>query len=516
MVVRAYASRIVTVKRGNAEEGTHMTVDKRHASPETVANTDDQLLRSFGYAPQLRRALGFISSFCMQFTVVAVAAGLLLTFGTGFTTSGPLLMPAWLVGGGLQMVVALAVAVAVSALPFAGGPFQIISKLGFPKLGWVSGLLLIVGVIAAMAGEAVGLVPYYASYFGLDASSSTAVLVGAGIIIVVGAVVNLAGVKVAAFINNGAVVAEGAAILIVVAGLGGLLIFKHNDFQSPSFLVHSAGIIPEGTSPLLPFLFTMLVPVFVVSGFYANGTAGEETRHASRTVPKALWTSALASVVLGAVMLLLVLLGVKDAAATADSAAPMTFILEGHLGAVPSKIFEVLAVLALTVNLILLQLASARMLWAFSRDRAIPAASFFGKLNGNQVPITATVTVTIIGVLFCAWTSLLNILMAVSVVLSCLPIAFMLSVVLRQRRRHPLLQEPAFNLGSWTGPLTWIGTLWTFFLCAVLMYQEPLMVGLSTVVCIALAAVLCVLSGQMARPAESAPTPSSTTVSEIR
>ena len=53
-------------------------------------------------------------------------------------------------------------------------------------------------------------------------------------------------------------------------------------------LLCSVANLLNGQSPFWPFLFALLVPVFVISGFDVNGTAGEETGRAAQTVPRAL------------------------------------------------------------------------------------------------------------------------------------------------------------------------------------------------------------------------------------
>ena len=363
-----------------------------------MAAADTKLLQQLGYKQELSRALSFLSSFCLSFTVVAVAAGLVLAFNLGFAQVGPLLLLAWVIGGILQCVVALSVGVAASSVPLAGGPYQIITHVGLRRFGWHNGFILILGIIASMAGEAVALVSFYTGWFGVTLSSHWAVLGAAAAVLAGCTALNLAGVKLAAFVNNGAAVAEGIAILIAVVGLSIAFFQSDEPFQSMGFLARTADVVPPGTSVILPFLFAMLVPFFTIAGFYAVATTGEETKGAAHTIPRALWTSAVASLVIGTIMLFLAILAITDVQGTLDAASPMTFILEHQLGAVAAKIFEVLAIGTLTVNLMLLQLAGARMVWALARDREIPSADRFSRLNKHQIPVSATIGVAVVAI----------------------------------------------------------------------------------------------------------------------
>lgn len=460
-----------------------------NSSLAEVLASDSELLHDLGYKQELRRALGFLSSFCLSFTVVAVAAGLALAFNLGFLQVGPLLLLAWVVGGILQVLVAMSVAVAASAYPLAGGPYQIIRAIGFRRFGWHTGFILILGVIASIAGEAVALVSFYAGWFGVTLTSHWAVLAAATAVLGLCTAVNLAGVKVAAFVNNGAAVAEGIAILILVVGLIIAFFFGNDPFQNLSFLAQTSDMVPAGASSVLPFLYAMLVPFFTIAGFYAVATTGEETRGADHTIPRALWTSALISLIIGVVILFLALLAISDIQGTASAASPLTFILESRIGSVTAKIFEVLAITALTVNLMLLQLAGARMVWAYARDREIPSAERLSRLNKHQIPVLATVGVAAVAVLFCAWSSLLNVLIALAAVLAALPIGGLILVAMRARATGQMRSGP-YTLGRWAAPVMAVSLAWTLGLCGVLVYQDPGDVGVGLMVCLVLGLVL--------------------------
>src|ERR1700683_1042374 len=126
---------------------------------------DRAYLHELGYRQELRRALGFFSSFAVQWTCIAVAGGLALSRGAGIIQVGGVFIFAWLIGGGLQMVVGLSIAEGVSAYPVAGGSYQIINRIiggkhgGGRQIGW----WLIVAHIAGGATEGYGISPFILS-----------------------------------------------------------------------------------------------------------------------------------------------------------------------------------------------------------------------------------------------------------------------------------------------------------------------------------------------------------------
>src|SRR3984893_17307015 len=98
------------------------------ASLDAIHTGDRAYLHQLGYRQELRRVLGFFSSFAVQWTCIAICGGLALSMGAGIVQVGPVFLWAWLLGGGLQMVVGLSVAEGVSAYPLAGGSYQIINR----------------------------------------------------------------------------------------------------------------------------------------------------------------------------------------------------------------------------------------------------------------------------------------------------------------------------------------------------------------------------------------------------
>lgn len=126
------------------------------AGLDAIHTGDRAYLHQLGYRQELRRVLGFFSSFAIQWTSIAVAGGLALSIIAGYVQVGGVFFWAWVIGGGLQMVVGLAIAEAVSAYPLAGGSYQIINRIlgGRNSIGWQIGWWLIIAYIAAVATEA--------------------------------------------------------------------------------------------------------------------------------------------------------------------------------------------------------------------------------------------------------------------------------------------------------------------------------------------------------------------------
>jgi amino acid transporter len=440
---------------------------------------DRTYLHQLGYRQELRRALGFFSSFAVQWTCIAIAGGLALSLGAGLIQVGAVTFWAWLIGGGLQMVVGLSVAEAVSAYPLAGGSYQIINRIlgGRRSLGWQIGWWLIVAHIAAVATEAYGIAPFILSWFGIDLHGHWQTFGFAVILIAASTVLNLTAVKIAASFNNSVgVVAEFLAIGIVIIGIPVAVLFTGVHFHSLSFLTSTGGILAHGQSLFLPFLFALLVPVFVISGFDVNGTAGEETDHAARTVPKALLIANFSTFAIGTIMILFTVLLIHDTPLTAQSPDVIRHVLGPAVGTELATTFEVLAVISLFVNMMILQLTAARVMWAQARDGQAPFPRIMTKLSKDRVPVTAVVVAAVIAVLLIVYTGLLTVLLSMTAILWAAGYAVLIAVVIYAKHRNLLPARP-FSNGRWSPLVDWVALIWSAVFCVILIKSNPKDIG---------------------------------------
>ncbi len=445
-----------------------------------ASGTDDRTyLHQLGYRQELRRALGLFSSWAIQWTLIAVAGGLALSMGAGLTQVGPAMFFAWLIAAGLQMVVGLSVAEGVSAYPVAGGAYQIINRIIGPKssLGWQVGWWLIAAHIAAFATEAYGITPFIFSWFGVTVSSHGALLLWATVLMAASTIFNLIAVKVAAAFNNTVgVLAEFAAIGIVIIGVLVAVIFGGHHFHSLSYLTSSHGVVPHGSSALWPFLFAMLVPVFVISGFDCNGTAGEETEDAARNVPRAMMMANWGTYAIGTVILLFVVLSITNLPAALGGGDVIRTVLTPVLGSGLAKTFEICAVLSLFVNMMILQLTAARVMWSQARDGQMPFPTLLCKLTKDHVPITTVIIAFFIGFLFIVWTGLLTVLLSMVAILWAAGYAVLVAVLIYGKWRKMLPARPWSN-GRWGTLIDWVAVIWSTVICVILIKSNPKDVG---------------------------------------
>jgi amino acid transporter len=469
-----------------------MTIDKpppiapaNSESLSDVAANDESHLEKFGYKQELNRALGLFSSFGVQFTSISVGSVLFTTIVVGFGFFGPASFWPFVIGGALQVFgVGLAVAQLVSAFPLSGGVYQIISRLA-PKqqwLAWQGGWWLVIAHTVAVSALAVSMVPFIADWFGVDDLSNTQITLYAIGIIVLVTLVNIAGVKAAALLNNIGVVAEAAIIVMVVVAL---VVAKYPHAPS-SVLFDTAGTVGAGGNPAwMGFLFAMILPAYAISSFDATGNAAEETKNAARN---AAWGTVLANtaaVIGGTVFFYLLVRAIPDVDAVMKSDTPVKLILESAVGSTLTTIFEAVAIVALMACIAMLQLTAVRVVWSQARDRQMPAAHWLHKLNGNRIPMNATFVVTLISIAVCCWSSLLSVLSAMTALAWALAYGVVVVVGFVAVLRKKLPDHP-FNLKAASPFVFVVAIVWSVVLCALLVWSDWLRVGVGMLVAIAI------------------------------
>lgn len=469
---------------------------------DSGADTDSAYLEKLGYKQELNRTLGgLFSAFGVQFTSIAIASGIFTTLIVGFGFFGPASFWSFLVGGGLQVfTVGLAVAQLVSAYPLAGGVYQITGRItGKPWLAWQTGWWLLIAHTVAVTTVAVSIAPFVAGWFGVTFEDNTDALPWALGLIVLGTVINIAGVKVAAVLNNIGVVAE---VLCVVALVAVLLIVKHPT-QPLSFLSESGGTTTGGNW-FVTFLLAMILPAYAISSFDATGNASEETKDAARKAPMASVMANVSSYVVGIFMVALIMLAIQDLPAVMESTTPVKLILDTAVGTAFANIFEAVAIVALFAALVMLQLTGIRVLWSQARDGQIPpAASWLRKVSAQRIPINATLTIFAISVVFALWSSLLSVLAAMTALAWGMAYGVVVVVGFYGLIKRKLPSHP-WHYGIVSPVIFILAIAWSVVLCALLIYSDPpTHVGLGMLLVIASGAVIYMLIPPKSRRGKS-------------
>jgi amino acid transporter len=442
---------------------------------------DDAYLAQLGYRPELKRTLGMFSSFALQFGNIAPIGGIVFTFGVALTMVGPAMMWPWLIAGGLQMLIAFCVAEACSSYPVAGASYTIVSRLGgrFGRfLGWQTGWWIEMAHIVSVSGSCVAIAPIIASWFGYDNLSHWWTVAVTGILILISTLINVVSVKWGSRFVNAGVFATLVACVLVSVILAGALVFEHSPVHGVSYLFTTQGT--ASGSLVLPLLFAALLPCIVLNGFDVSGNAAEETVHAARSVPRGMVIANGSSYLFGTLVILLLLLGMRSVPDTVGATQPVTFILQPILGTPIAKIFEALAVIGLYVSAVVLQMAGARVIWAQARDGEFPLAKTMGRLNAERVPAVAVWVGGVVAFLLVLWSDLYAVLIAMTVVLWVAGYGLLIGCVYVGKLRG-VVPKPAFAVWA-AGVVFPVAIVWSVIVAVVLIYQNPVQVGVGLLI----------------------------------
>jgi amino acid transporter len=452
---------------------------------DASAASDSDYLASLGYQQELKRGLGLLSSFGVQFSSIAVVSASYTTLVVGLGFFGPASFWSWVIGGTLQVfAVGLAIAELVSAYPLAGGVYQINNRILRQAkgrlfrsnwLGWQTGWWIVIAHTVAVSTLAWSMVPFVASWFGVAAPSTIATLWWALGIVALVSIVNFIGVKVAATVNNIGVLAEliGGAMIIVA------LLVVHHHTQPVSIVNNTAGTVSHGEW-FKPFLFAFILPAYIISSFDSSGNAAEETHGASRKAPLGLLAANSTAWVYGMVMMFLLYLAIPSVKGVMASVTPVHYILTSAVGEGFTTVVQALVIAALTACCAILQLTAARVLWSQARDGQMPGAGWMKKVSRNQVPFNATLTAFAMSVIFLIVAAnsatALAILAAMTALAWALSYGVTVTTGLWALMTHRLPKRP-FSTGR-AGPFVFTAAvIWSVVICGALVWQNPKQVG---------------------------------------
>ncbi|MFZ0040033.1 MAG: amino acid permease [Solirubrobacteraceae bacterium] len=442
---------------------------------------DDEYLEQLGYKPELKRALGVFSNFCLQFGQIAPIGGIVFTLSVGLVAVGPATMWTWVIAGALQVVVAWCVAEACSAYPVAGASYNIVSRLAGRFAGWQTGWWIEIAHIVSVSGSCVAIAPIIVGWFGVSSLSHWQTVGVVAVLILLSTLINILSVKLSSSFVNVGVIATLAACVLVVVGVGAELLFGSHHVNSGHYLFTTQGTVHG--SYVLPLLYAALLPAIVINGFDVSGNASEETKDAQHAVPRAMVFANAGSYLFGTIVILLLLLALTSFSKTLAAPQPVTFILNPVLGHPLAKTFEVLAVYGLYVSAVVLQMAGARVIWAQARDGEFPAARLLSRLNRDKVPANGVWLAGIIAFLLVLWSSLYSVLIAMTVVLWLAGYGLLIGSLTVAKLRGRAARA-AFRVRGWVLVFP-LAVVWCALLSFVLIYQNPKHVGIGLAIVVA-------------------------------
>jgi amino acid transporter len=452
----------------------------KQSSKDELIRADVRRLHAMGYAQELYRAMGGFSNFAISFTIISILSGCLTLFTAEYRQAGPIAGSiGWPLVSIFVVIVGLAMAELASTYPTAGGLYYWSSKLGGPGWGWYTGWFNLIGQFAITAGIDYGLATFAVVWINLKAPGiipdARTILIAYAIVLVLHALMNIFGVRLVALLNDVSVWWHIGGVLIIFVVLFAAAVFVPEPSNpaistSPFYF----GYTQTGYPYWYAFLLGLLLAQYTFTGYDASAHMTEETVGAETRAPWGIVMSIVVSAIAGYILLLGLLIGIRDVAATATGDAvggnSVLYIFLDRFGAQWSFVLLGVIVVAQFFCGMSSVTANSRMIYAFSRDKAMPLSNIWHTLSKTRrVPVNA-IWLAAAAAFILAVPSLWNAVAYVavtSIAVIGLYVAYVIPVFLRRTR--PGFTPGVWNLGRWSALIGWTAIIWTVFICILFM-----------------------------------------------
>jgi amino acid permease (GABA permease) len=449
----------------------------------TSAFVDDDVaqLHKLGYAQELRRRMGGFSNFAVSFTIISVLSGCLTLYYFGMTYGGPVVIVwGWIIVGLFTTIVGLGMAEIASAYPTAGGLYYWSSRLAennSAAWSWFTGWFNLLGQVAVTAGIDFGFATFFTLFLNLTTNfpdSTGWILTVYGCVLVAHGLLNSFGVRLVAFLSDVSAWWHILGVLTIAV----VLFFVPSHHASASFVFTKFENESTLGVPWFVFMIGLLMAQYTFTGYDASAHMSEETHNADIAAPRGIVSSIVISLIAGWILILAITFVIptdpKVYAAVAGNTAAPVLIWESALSRVGAELLLLIAVVAQFFCGMASTAANSRMLFAFSRDGAVPGHRFWHRINPRTRTPTTSIWFCVVfafllavpvlwsGVAYAAVTSIATI---------GLYIAYVLPTLLR-RIKGKSWEGGRWSLGKWSPVVGWVGIIWVAFIAVLFMLPE--------------------------------------------
>jgi amino acid permease (GABA permease) len=448
------------------------------AADETTASTpisaDEQRLHELGYAQELRRNMSGFNNFAISFTIISILSGCLTLYGYGMNTGGPVLITwGWPFVGVMTLFVGLAMAEVCSSFPTAGGLYYWSAKLAPHNpaaWSWFTGWFNFLGQVAVTAG-----IDFGAAFFlnalldiqwGFDTRPWHTIVLFAAILVLHG-LLNSFGVRLVAILNNVSVWWHIFGVLLIV----GALTFAPAHHQSASFVFTHFVNNTGWSSWFYVALLGLLLAQYTFTGYDASAHMTEETRSAATAGPRGIVTSIVVSLFAGWILLIGITFAIQKYSTEVGATVPPAQIFVDALGATGGKLLLVVVIFAQLFCGMSSVTANSRMIYAFSRDGALPFSGFWHKVNPRTRTPTNAIWLAASGALLLGLPYLGNstaYAAVTSIAVIGLYVAYVTPTFLRLRLGSSFKRGP-WHLGRWSRPIGIVAVTWVVIITVLFM-----------------------------------------------
>jgi amino acid transporter len=369
--------------------------------------SDEERLAELGYKQELDRSWSGFQNFAISFTIISVLAGCFTTYYQGWNNGGPIAISwGWPIISAFILIIAFCMAELVSAMPTAGGIYWWSARLGNATWAWFTGWFNLLGLIAIVASVDYFAGSFFAALLGLydvnfianfgdDQHLLRETFLLFAILLTVHAIINITGSHLVARINGISVWWHVLGVAVIVA----ILVIVPDDHASVDF-VFTERLNNSGFGDgmfwwyVLPLGF--LLTQYTITGFDASAHLSEETHGAEDSAPKGVWRSVFYSAVIGYVVLLAITFAAADPDAVTEGGSTSIAVFQTAMGDGGwTKSIVLIAAIGQFFCGLACMTSASRMMYAFSRDGAVPGSRIWSRVNQRRIPFNAVMAVAV-------------------------------------------------------------------------------------------------------------------------
>jgi amino acid transporter len=390
---------------------------------------DERRLAELGYKQELNRSWSGFSNFAISFSIISILAGCFTTFGSGWNAGGPAAIAwGWPILGALILCIGLCLAELVSAFPTSGGIYWWASKLGGPKAGYYTGWLNLIGLLAITASVAYGCATFFDTTLGFfdsgyHAGNLNTIFLYFIVVLFVAAIVNIFSSHLLAIINNTSVWWHvfGAAAVVLI-----LVFLPHHHASVAAVFTHTVnntgffGGRTGGFGFIIVVLpLSALLTQYTITGYDASAHLSEETKMAGNTAARGMWRSIFYSAIGGWILLLAFLFAVQNQGKVTAGGGGVGVIFAQALTSKWGGTVLLISSVGQFFCTMACMTSTTRMLFAFSRDGAVPGHKYWSHLTTKRVPLYGVILTAVLSVILT-----LPALVKVDIFGAAVPVAF--------------------------------------------------------------------------------------------
>ncbi len=370
----------------------------------STTDEDRDHLHSLGYAQELHRGMSTFSNFAISFSIISILAGGMTSFWLGMVTSGPRVITiGWIVVGAFALLVGMAMGEICSAYPTAGGLYYWSAKLAkknAARWSWFTGYFNLIGQIGVIASVDYALAVFIAYFIRLfdDGFKLTvgSVFIIFLIVLIIHGLLNTFSINLVKMMGNISVWWHVVGVVVIAAvlfiapsnkrGIGGAF-----DAAPPGLTGWTGGAFVS----IYLFALGLLLAQYTITGFDASAHVSEETKGARTEAPKAIVRAIYISAIAGLVMNLAMIAalpkkddpdGLYGAIVFGNANDPFLVnagprLISSAVDSGAAKLLIFIAIMGQFFCGLASVTANSRMIYAFSRDNALPGSKIWHKVN---------------------------------------------------------------------------------------------------------------------------------------